>query len=689
MRELSDSELRDTLRDVLINDLELGNRLLYIADNYPDLRSLEVEAERLSTAMPPSGGVVYFITHPRQFIEQAERVIDDFLGESYEDVHINFRITGLLEAHKRKIKALRQRDLGRFIRIDGLVSQTTEIVPEIKKSVWRCRRCGYEMEEEAEREPFKCYDGRDDDGCGKPSNKTSFELLYDKCDYIDYQQIEVQDPPEELRGGEEPENITCRLRDDIVAKVAPGDHITMTGVLAGEKKNSKSKTLSLYFKVNSIQVKNTAFDELEVTEEEKEELEEMGENENILDDIVDSIAPSIHGMRKIKNGLALQLFGGVRKELTDGSHRRGDIHILMVGDPGTAKSKLLEYMANISPRGIFSSGKGTTAAGLTAAATQENILGENKWTLKAGTLVLADKGLAAIDELDKMSTDDRDSLHDAMEQQIITQDKAGIHARFNSRTSLLAACNPTESRFERHVKISEQIGLPSSLISRFDLIFPIVDKVDEEKDRRLARYMLKLHREGQRLQKEKDYEGEKKYSPKIPVDKLKKYISYAKTINPEFTDEAMYMLENYYVEMRRKSDDKRVAITPRQMESMVRMAEASARIHLRDRVVNKDANMAINMMRYFLKEVVETEEGLDIDLVLSEDTAKDRTIMQIIRDLLINMKDRYPNGVPRGQLEQEVEYEGVKPFEFEKELEKMKRNGMIYEPSQNHYLLSS
>src|SRR2546427_389043 len=323
-----------------------------------------------------------------------------------------------------------------------------------------------------------------------------------------------------------------------------------------------------------------------------------------------------------KEALALQLFGGVAKLMPDGRRIRGDIHLILVGDPGTGKSELLSYMIRLSPRGIYATGKAASAAGLTAAAVRDEF-GEGRWTLEAGALVLADLGLAAIDEIEKMNPQDRSAIHEAMEQQRISVAKAGITAVLQSRCAILAAANPKFGRFDEHKYISEQIDLPPALLSRFDIIFSIIDRPQAERDRELAEHILKGHKVGE-IRRRRDAglvveseAPEQPFTPEFDPDFFRKYVAYAKRIYPVMTDEAMQIIERKYLDIRKTGEaaGSSVPITPRQLEAIIRLAEASSRLRLSETVGAEDADRAVRIVEYWMGMVAGEEGRFDIDII--------------------------------------------------------------------------
>ena len=690
MKEYSEDEVKEKFKD-FFEEEGLTSKLLHIADNFPDQRSLIVTYEDLvlyfGSEFPD-----YVLDNPGRSLDKASEAIDDILGSSYEDVEIKLRIKGLPTAHKKGIRRLRAEDLTKFISVEGLVRKATEVRPRLWQAVFECVRCGSKVKVKQGSgkidEPMECS------GCGKSANKTNFNLLLEESEFKDYQNLEIQESPEGLRGGDQPQRLKGWCNEDLVGRVSPGDRIIINGILDGSPKSgpggSNSRTFDIFMRVNSIEVREYEYEEVQFSDEDEEAIIAASNKDNVFNKIVNSIAPSIQGLHEIKMGLALQLFGAARKTTPDGSKVRGDIHILLVGDPGTAKSQLLRYIADLSPRSMYASGKGTTGAGLTAAAVREDVMGESRWILEAGTLVLADKGIAAIDELDKMRDEDRSAMHEAMEQQSISIAKAGINARLNSRCAVLGAANPQFGRFERHENISQQIQLPPPLISRFDLIFAILDRPNKDKDQSIAKHILGLHQEGERMKVDETYEPEERYVPPFEKEFLRKYVAYAKTINPVMTDESRDKLEKFYLDIRSSGEDEEsIPITARQLESLIRLSEASARSHLRKTVTLQDAERAIRVTKYFLDEVASTSEGtLDIDFVASDVSQSERTKLHDIRDIIKNLEQLHEGGAPEEEIINEAEEEGISAESVRKELEKMRRNGMIYSPKQGKYKFS-
>ena len=529
-----------------------------ILEKYPDERTLNVDYTTLEIFDPDLADLL--IEKPEEVINSAKIAIKN-IDPLVKDADLNIRFEHL--SNIIPLKTLLSKYIGTFVAADGIVRKTDEIRPRIETGVFECRGCMrlHEVEQTSANhiiEPSLCSE------CGG----RSFRLLQEESKYVDTQTARMQEPLENLSGGTEPKQMLMILEDDLVDKLNPGDKVRITGTLKTfrEERSGKFKN---YIYVNHIEALEQEFEELHLSEEDEEEILELSKDPHIYEKIIKSTAPSIKGYRDVKEAIALQLFGGASKQLEDETKLRGDIHILIVGDPGIGKSQILKYVSRLAPRSIYTSGKGTTGAGLTAAAVRDELGG---WSLEAGALVLGDQGNVCVDELDKMRSEDRSALHEALEQQTVSIAKAGIMATLNSRCSVLAAANPKFGRFDRYKILAEQIDLPAPIISRFDLIFVIEDKPSREKDSELAEHILKTHQFNT-----VDYE--------IEPELLRKYIAYArKNVNPRLTEDANNVLKEFYVSTRNSNPEEQgaVPITARQLEAIIRLSEASAKIKLKE-----------------------------------------------------------------------------------------------------------
>ncbi|MFH0859999.1 MAG: minichromosome maintenance protein MCM [Candidatus Altiarchaeota archaeon] len=565
----------------------------------------------------------------------------------------------------------------RLVSVDGIVNKIGDVLPKVQEGRFICIKCGeHNIEPQPDsllREPIKCKN------CGR----REFRFDADNSTYIDIQRLEIQEPLEMLRGGEQARRIEVWTEDDLTDVVTAGDTITVTGILRLRPPQKKGSVYFKYLESNYIEKIESEFEDIQISDEEKKEIMKLSKDPKLYDKIVNSIAPSIYGYHEVKEAIALQLFGGRHgKKLPDGTSVRADIHLLLVGDPGVAKSRMLQYVDQIAPKSIYVTGKGTTGAGLTATAEKDEFA-EGSWTLKAGALVLAGGGIAAIDEFDKMDPGDRSAMHEAMEQQTISVAKAGIVAKFKANTSVLAASNPKYSRFDNYKPIAEQFDIPPTLISRFDLIFPIRDILDSETDRQIATQMLKMHRTEKEL---------KEIEPPIAADFFRKYIAYARVnSHPILTDDSAEKIKEYYVSIRARSSGGAAAATPRQLEAIVRMAESSSKMRLDDTVTVEDVERAINLTEFVLKEIAyDQATGLfDIDRVVTDHpkSTRDRirTIESIIRELIKASDDGTAN---RDEIIGKALDSKIDKFEIEKLIDELKKKGDIYEPRHGKYKLT-
>ncbi|MCQ2972948.1 MAG: minichromosome maintenance protein MCM [archaeon] len=635
-----------------------------ILEKFPDERSLNIDYNNLEMFNPDLADLL--IEKPEEVIQSAQQAIKN-IDPLVKDADVNIRFENLTNIIPLKI--LLSKYIGTFVAADGIVRKTDEIRPRIETAVFECRGCMrlHEVEQTSNNrilEPSLCSE------CGG----RFFRLLQEDSRYIDTQTARMQEPLENLSGGTEPKQMLMILEDDLVDELNPGDKVRITGTLKTfrEERSGKFKN---YIYVNHIEALEQEFEELHLSEEDEEKIIELSQDPHIYDKIIKSTAPSIKGYREVKEAIALQLFGGSAKELEEGTRLRGDIHILFVGDPGIGKSQMLKYVSKLAPRSIYTSGKGTTGAGLTAAAVRDELGG---WSLEAGALVLGDQGNVCVDELDKMRSEDRSALHEALEQQTVSIAKAGIMATLNSRCSVLAAANPKFGRFDKYKNLAEQIDLPAPILSRFDLIFVIQDNPEVEKDSEIAEHILKTHQENS-------------IGYEIEPELLRKYIAYArKNVNPELTDEAVTVLKEFYVTTRNANngDDGPVPITARQLEAIIRLAQASAKLKLKPVVEKEDAERAIRLNLFCLKEMgSDSETGkIDIDKVEGRTPKSDRDKIKTVMDEIELLEEEYAGQAPGNILISNLaDKYNISEDKVEGIIKNLKNKGVIYEPSSGHY----
>jgi len=675
-----------------------GPKIRELVDTYPEVRSLITsfwEIDRFDSVLAN-----HLLEFPSQALSTGEMAILEFMP-SDEKVPLHFRIRDLpKETARIGIRDLRSEHLENFIAIEGLVRKVTDVRPRILEATFECLRCHAHhrifQDTLIFREPLDCT--KETGGCGRAAASTVFKLVPEESLFIDTQKIEIQESPEGLPAGAQPQRLTFYVEDDLTGKVLPGDRIVSSGILKlrQTREGPLKKTLfDIYMDGNCVEHEEYAYEDIEIDDEEKQEIIALSKNENIYNEIRCSIAPSIYGLQVEKEALMLQLFGGVAKTLPDDTRIRGDIHVFLVGDPGTAKSQLLRYISNLSPRGIYASGKASTAAGLTAAAVKDDF-GEGRWTLEAGVLVLADQGIACIDEIDKMSNQDRSSMHEAMEQQTIHVAKAGITATLQTRCAILGAANPKFGRFDEFSPIAEQIDLPPTLLSRFDVIFSITDKPNPYTDSEMASHIIRAHYGGEiheyrekteddgRFTREDEREAMISIDPEIDPLFLRKYIAYArKHIFPVMSQEAMDTLKEFYVNLRAQGggEGAPMPITARQLEAFIRLSEASARIRLSNTATLDDAQRALDIVDYYLSKVAKDDGRFDIDLIASGTSHSQRDRIRSIMNIIRDLAGRQKGGAEVADILAAADDLGIKAEAAQDTIAKLKRDGQIYEPS--------
>jgi replicative DNA helicase Mcm len=667
------------------------DELLKLADSYPDERSLTVKFPDIDRYDPEFAEEL--LENPDQILEAAQSALLEL--DLPMDVYMDRAHVRIIELPRHfKTRELRSDHISKLLAIDGLVRTATEVRPKIVSAAFQCQRCGFTFFKEQtgnkfEDQNLKCQNQACDRG-------GPFKLLLAQSKFIDAQKIRVQESPEDLRGGEQPQTLDVELEDDLAGRIFPGDRVIVNGVLKSYQRNTPQQGKSTYFdlfhKGISVEMKEQEFEEIEIDPKEERMILEMSKDPEIYEKVKGSIAPSIYGYDDVKEALGLQLVSGFEKHLPDGARIRGDIHILLVGDPGIAKSQLLRYMVKISPRGIYTSGKSSTSAGLTATAVKDE-LGDGRWTIEAGALVLADKGIAAIDEMDKMDNEDKSALHEAMEQQTISVAKAGVMATLKSRCSLLAAANPKLGRFDKYEPIAPQINLTPALMSRFDLIFVLTDDPDTKRDSAIAEHILKSNYAGE-LSTQKPWNPEISQEdidealvvikPAIEPELLRKYVAYArKNIFPTLTEEAKEYFLKYYVGLRTQGQDsnKPVPVTARQLEALIRLGEASARLRLSDEVTLVDAQRVVKILEACLRKVgVDPETGfLDADIIASGTTKSSRDRIKSLMDIIRDVSREHQGSAPLDEVLTIAEEQGIERAKAEEIIDRLRRDGSIFE----------
>ncbi len=606
-----------------------------------------------------------YITYASSAATAQMRVEDPEYAEHVGKIFARFRRL----PEKTALRKIGAEHIKKIALVDGIVVRTTQVKPTIVSAVFRCRKC---LEITVLDQEGELIHGPGSH-CQFCKQSTSFELLQEQSRFKNTQEARIQERPEDLPPGQLPRYLEVRLEDDLVDSARPGDRVSVTSIVRAEKQTvgerGRLRTFNIYLDANFVDVVGKETEVVEITPEDEKKILEVAQDPWVQRKLVMSLAPSIYGYEDVKEGILYLLFGGTAKQLPDGVNIRGDENVLLIGDPGTAKSQLLQYVSRIAPRGLYTSGRGTTAAGLTAAVLREKTGG---MILEAGALVLADKGVACIDELDKMRPDDRVAIHEALEQQTVSVAKGGIVATLNARAAVLAAANPSLGRYEPHRNVSENINLPVTILSRFDLIFIIKDQPEADYDTRMSEHILALHRS--RVSPET--------APFAP-DFLRKYISYAKRIIPVLSSEAVIELRDFYLKMRAKGGaEAAVAITPRQLEALVRISEARARAFLRDVVTVEDAKSAIRIMTVSLSDVgVDVKTGaMDIDVIMTGKPRSLRDSFQRVIETVAEMERETGTVEETVLIAALVDKEKMEEREARRLIGQLIKEGILYSP---------
>ncbi len=688
----------------------LTTRISNLAIQWPEHRHLQVMHNELHTFHPEFAQSL--IESPADHIKQGTRVLHDFISERFgKSIKPFLRILSLPLDRLRLVKELRSEDVFSMVAVEAIVSRISAVRPMTYVGRFRCRSCGKitlvdQEDENVLISPMECVGTIETAGCGLPRSKTEWTLVTRTEELVDTQFIELQEMPENVDSGAQPERISALAEQDMAGRLKPGDRLIANGYLYTRQQGTPSRpspVLEMRLSLQSIEMQNRVYDEVGINEDDIENIKEITARPDLLDFVARSIAPSIEGYQHIKRSLALQLFGGVARRHQDGRRMRGDIHILMLGDPGTGKSQLIDYMADLSPRGVKASGQSASKAGLTATAVKDELSG-GRWTLEAGALVLADLGLAAIDELDKMNSEDRSAMHEGLEQQRIHVNKAGINAQLNCRAPVVAAANPNDSKFRLDKAFSAQTSLEASLISRFDVIWTMLDKPDKAHDSEVVSRILK-NRRGARPEELKQGqrsinvhvesgvtmsidEGEEVLTPHF----MRKYVAHARlNCTPSLDDEASDIIRDFYIgtrdpRERENVDDgyARIAITPRGAEAAIRMTEASARLHLREVATAEDARTAIMIMEHWRSEMM---HGYFDEVELSTGkSVSQRKNQDIVIDVIRRLSDG--KGIHEDTIIGECDREGMSEAKVRDLISRLNEGGTLYSPRYGIYELS-
>jgi len=631
-----------------------------------------------------------FVKSPDEILHAFSRAIKEILHERFPEYadkiehEIRARIANF--PAERSLRQINSEVITKMISVSGMVVRASEVKPLAKEVTYKCLDKHISV--------FTLLDGMSLNAsvkCQTPNCKhTNLAIVPEESKFIDFQIVRLQELPEDLPPGQLPHYVNVSMKQDLVDYARPGDRIVLSGIVRIEQERiagvtkSESALYRLRMDGNNIEFiggkgtkSSRRTEREEISPDEQKIIRLLSKNPDIYNRLIASFAPHIRGHEIFKEAILLLIVGSTQRALSDGSKIRGDINVFLVGDPGTAKSEMLKFCSRIAPRGLYTSGRGSTAAGLTAAVVRDT---SGIFMLEAGAVVLGDQGLVCIDEFDKMRPEDRSALHEVMEQQSASIAKGGIVATLNARTSILAAANPIFGKYDPFKNLTENVNLPIPLLTRFDLVFIVRDIPTPEKDRQIAQHIISQH----------GASGTDTTSL-VDIDILTKYLSYAKRIDPVLTKEAESKIMEFYLKMRSiegEDKEKMITITPRQLEGLIRLSTARARLLLKNQVEEEDADRAIFLFNEMLN-----NSGVDVNTgkvdigVLQGRPRSEVSKLSTFMDTLKSLEGEPKSPVP----EQEFVNELVKSEKFKDEdearryIRKLINEASIYESTPGHY----
>lgn len=640
------------------------NDILKLADDYPESRSLIVQFPTLNRCNYEVANEL--LDNPDTVLKHALDAISsiDLPVDDVDLAKANIRISDCREKIRRR--DLRQEHVGKLIALDGIVQRATDVIPKTTVAAFLCQRCNeitlVHQENNRFVEPFTCGN----DLCGR---KTALKFKSDASEKIDFQTIRLQELTEDLRSGEKSQTIDVYISDDIAGSVLPGNKVTIIGILRAYqriKSNNKTPFLDLCIDANHIQI-NEGHKSIILSKEDKQRMREMASEKDIINKIISSFAPTIHGLEMEKEGILCSAVSNGYKIRPDGTPQREYSHTLICSDPGMAKTNIKLALKAIMPNLVMSSGTGSTKAGLTAAVVKDDFAG-GAWSIEAGAMVLADGGGIALDEFDKFKSEVR-NLNDALSNCQFEINKAGFNLKLWTRCFVVAFQNPKYGRFDRYLPLTDQIDIAPDTLSRFDLIFLLRDDVNDQKDLMIGNKIFDA------------WVGiEEEHKDIIPLECMQKYIAYAQTIQPEIPEELRDEIVKKYLTARRRSTGETVAVTARYAEALLRLSKAEAQLALSNVVTIDHIKRASKLIDASLNQTTVDDKGrLDSDIINVGMGRSQRDRIKLFLNIIKKISDESGGLAPVGEVVLECETAGFDKKQIETMIEKLKNTGDICE----------